>query len=119
VDYQIRLTKDGLADAKALPKNAKNFLGKEIKRLLTKDPIGCSDPLDPPLEKYRSCYIGDYRVVFHVDNDLPAIAIAGIGKHSRNGKADIYKKLEAIAINGQLAQRILATLKGLTDDSST
>lgn len=115
MEYEIRLTDDGLADVKALRKNVKNHLGKEIKRLLTKDPNGNSLPLDPPLDKYRSCHIGDYRVIFYVADDLPAIAIAGVGKHSQEANKDIYKKLEAISASGQLAEKILATLRGFTD----
>ena len=118
MEYQIRLTDDGLADAKALPKNVRNHIGKEIKRLLTTDPIGSSSKLDPPLEMYRSCHIGDYRIIFHLPDDLPAIAIAGIGKHSSDASKDIYKKLEALVTNGELAKHILTTLRNFTNPST-
>ena len=112
--YVIRFADEGLEDAKALPKNVRNHLKKEILKRIGKDPIGCSDELKPPLEKFRSCHIGDYRVVFYLAEDIRAIAIAGIGKHSKETAKDVYKKLENLVSQGKLAEKILATLRGFT-----
>ena len=68
--------------------------------------------LRPPLEKYRSCHIGDYRVVFYLAEDVRSVAIAGIGKHSKEATKDVYKKLEGLVSQGKLAEKILATLRG-------
>lgn len=110
--YVIRFTDQGLEDVKALPKSVRNHLKKEILSRIGKDPIGCSDRLNRPLEKYRSCHIGDYRVVFYLAEDIRSVAIAGIGKHSQDTAKDIYKKLESLADQGKLAEKILATLRG-------
>jgi len=85
---------------------------KEIPMRLSKDPIANSLPLNPPLEKFRSCHIGEHRVVFHVSADVGAIGIVGIGKHSTSAEADVYKKLEKLAQQGALAQQLLAALRG-------
>ena len=112
--YSIFFTAEGLQDAKSLPKNVKNSLKKEIPERLTRDPIGNSLPLNPPLELYRSCHIGEYRVLIYLAEDIRAIAIAGIGKHSEEAKKDVYKKLETLVTRGQLVEKILATLRGFT-----
>ena len=64
--YVIKFTDDGLQDVRALPKNVKNFMKKELRARLSKDPLSGSLPLNPPLGKFRSCHIGEYRVLFHV-----------------------------------------------------
>lgn len=110
--YLIRFTDEGLQDVKALPKNVRNHMKKEILERIGKDPKGCSDELKPPLEKYRSCHIGDYRIVFYLAEDIRSVAIAGIGKHSKESSQDVYKKLESLVGQGKLAEKILATLRG-------
>jgi len=112
--YLVRFTVEGLEDVKGLPRNARNRLKKEIPERIGQDPNGCSDPLRPPLEKYRSCHIGEYRVVFYVADDIRSVAIAGIGKHSKQASKDIYKRLETVVSQGKLAEKILAALRGFT-----
>ena len=68
--YVIRFTDEGLEDAKALPRSVRNHLKKEILEQIGKDPAACSDELKPPLEKYRSCHIGDYRLVLYLAEDI-------------------------------------------------
>src|SRR5712692_1339469 len=94
MSYVIRFTDEGLKDVKALPKNVRSHLKREILKRIGKDPRGCSYELKPPLEKYRSCHIADYRVVFYLAEDIRSVAIAGIGKHSKDVSKDVYKKLE-------------------------
>ena len=115
--YFIRFTDEGLQDVKALPRNVQNHLKKEILKRIGKDPTGCSLELKPPLEKYSSCHIGDYRVVFYLAEDIRSVAIAGIGKHSKDAKKDVYKKLEGLVRQGKLAEKILATLRGFNQDA--
>jgi mRNA-degrading endonuclease RelE of RelBE toxin-antitoxin system len=110
--YDIRFTEEGLEDVQALPKNIRNYLKKEVLRQIATDPNGCSVELKSPLEKYRSCHIGDYRVLFYVAEDIRSVAIARIGRHSKEASKDIYKKLESLAAQGKLAEKILATLRG-------
>ena len=44
--------------------------------------------------------------------DIHAIAIAGVGKHSANPELDVYRKLEKLVRQGALAERLLAALRG-------
>jgi hypothetical protein len=53
-------------------------------------------------------------VVLKIYDDLRAIAIAGVGERDHNSDRDIYKKLEALAIKGKLAEQVLLTLRGFT-----
>jgi mRNA-degrading endonuclease RelE of RelBE toxin-antitoxin system len=113
--YRIEFTKDGLEDAKALPKSVKNSLAKQLKSKLATDPIGCSEQLREPLVGWRSFHYAKYRVIFRSYEDLKIIAIAAIGKHSSRATEDVYRKLETLARSGQLADGILATLLSFSD----
>jgi len=115
--YSIKFHETGRDDFKALPKNVRTHLKKRLPELLGRDPIACSDGLRPPLEIFRSCHIGNYRVVFYIAEDIRAVAIAGIGKHSPDAKKDIYRKLEHLVTKGRLAKKVLDVLKGLGHES--
>ena len=112
--YVIQFTDDGLGDARALPKNTRNSLRKEIQQKLARDPYGCSSELDEPLKGWRSFHHRNYRVVFKVYDDLRAMAIAGMGRRLPPSRSDIYKKLEALALEGKLAERVLKALRGFS-----
>lgn len=112
--YSIQFTADGLKDAKALPKNVKNSLARELRNKLAKDPAGCSEELREPLTGWRSFHSGKYRLIFKLYEDLQIIAIAGIGKHSLQPSHDVYRRLELVARRGRLAESILATLRSFS-----
>lgn len=112
--YVIRFTEDGLADIKALPKNVRNFLKKEIQGRLARDAYGSSTELNEPLEGWRSFRCGKYRIVFKVYEDLKLIAIAGVGERLPQSRSDTYRKLEALVRKGKLAEKVLAALRGFS-----
>lgn len=115
--YAVKFTDAGLADVKALPKNAKNFLKREIERKLMRDPSAHSKELDEPLKGWRSFSGKKYRVVFRIYQDLKIIAVAGIGERLPQSRSDIYRKLQALAAEGKLAQAVLKTLREFSSGS--
>lgn len=117
--YRVQFTDDGLADVKALPKNVRNFLRKEIGEKLARDPRGCSIELREPLRDWRSFSCQKYRVVFRVYDDRKVVAIAGVGKRLPQSRQDIYKKLERLAAEGRLAEKVLRTLRGFSSSVSS
>jgi mRNA-degrading endonuclease RelE of RelBE toxin-antitoxin system len=108
--YSSKFTTDALNDLKKLPKNVKNSLKKEFEKKIHVDPVGCSEPLTDPLEKYRSFHFGDYRVVYRVFENLRAVSVVGIGKKSKSHQTDLYEKLEKLARAGKLAESLLRSL---------
>src|SRR6266508_5853596 len=102
--FVLKFTDFGLADVKALPKNVRNALKKELLKKVSKDPKGCSENLSGPLKEFRSFHFGKHRVVYRVFEDLRAVAIVGIGAHSANAKADIYRRLEVLVGTGRVAE---------------
>ncbi len=90
-----------------------NALKKALRNKVAPDPYGCSQELREPLAGWRSFHFGEYRVIYKVFDDLPAVGIAGVGKHDAKATRDIYRRLEAVAKTGKLAETVLTTLKGL------
>ena len=109
--YRSQFTSDALQDIKGLPKNVRNALKKEFQKKIHIDPVGCSEPLTGQLEGFRSFHYGDYRVVYRVFEKLGAVSVVAIGKQDEGHQAEIYKKLEALASKGKLAEAVLRTLR--------
>lgn len=112
--YILKFTKGGLADVKSLPKHVKNSLKAELLGKLAVDPLSCSTPLTSALEGWRSFHWQDWRVVFKVYPDLNAIGIEAVGKHDSDASLDVYKKLEQVAWNGKIAERLLVAIRSFT-----
>jgi mRNA-degrading endonuclease RelE of RelBE toxin-antitoxin system len=78
------------------------------------DPLGCSKELQRELHGYCSFTWQEYRVVFRIFDDLLAVAIVGVGPRSPQSAENIYRKLEALARTGELAQGVLFSIRGFT-----
>jgi mRNA-degrading endonuclease RelE of RelBE toxin-antitoxin system len=106
-----RFTPEALNDIGKLPRNIKNALKKEFKKRIQPDPIGCSVELSEPLRGFRSFHLGKVRVIFRVYEDRKTIAVVGGGERTPTSESDIYKKLEKLASQGKLADKVLAALR--------
>ena len=81
---------------------------------MASDPVGCSHELHGDLQGYRSFKWKQYHVVYKVFDDPLAIAVVGVGLRSSPSAQNIYRKLEALARTGELAQGVLFSLRGFT-----
>jgi mRNA-degrading endonuclease RelE of RelBE toxin-antitoxin system len=112
--YELYFTEDGMADVRALPRNTRNSLKKLLIQRLASDPQGHSTELKSPLEAFRSLHWKKYRIVFKVYEELRAIAIVGVGERQPQTTSDLYRRLEKLAAQGRLAERVMATLRGFS-----
>lgn len=108
--YQVRFTPPAAEDVQALPKNFRNSLRKEFQNLAA-DPMGSSLQLREPLEGWRSYHWRNYRILFMVFEELPTIAVAAVGKRRSGSQTDVYRKLERLAQQGKLAEKLLRALR--------
>ena len=117
--FVLKFTGDAVADVKTLiPKHLKGPLQKELAEKVAVDPAGCSHGLHEDLDGYRSFIWQDYRIVYKVFDDLKAVAVVGVGLRSPQSTENIYRKLEALARTGKLAQGVLFSLRGFTKSAS-
>ena len=108
--YQVRFTREALEDVKALPKNVRNSLKKEIPQLAA-NPMGSSLPLREPLQGWRSYHWRNYRIIFMAFEESQTIAVAAVGKRHPSSHSDIYRKLERLAQEGRLAEKVLKIVR--------
>ncbi len=107
--YGIGFTAEAHSDIKALPKNVRNSLRKEIEKLAA-DPVGPSLNLRDPLQGWRSYHWRGYRIIFAVLEDRETVVIAAVGKRLPQSQADVYRRLEGLAKEGKLAEAILRAM---------
>ena len=73
-------------DLPSIPQNIKSRIKKAIEQRLLTDPIRFGAPLRKGLQGYRKLRVGDYRVIYKIDNDN--IIIFKIGH-----RKEVYSKV--------------------------
>ncbi len=81
--YKILITKRALKDLEKIGSKEKTRIGDKIK-LLTNDPIGSSKKLSTPIIGSYRFRVGDYRVIFDIEDGKVIVLRIGHRK-------DIYK----------------------------
>ena len=81
--YKILITKRALKDLEKIDSKEKTRIGDKIK-FLTNDPIGCSKKLSTTIIGSYRFRVGDYRVIFDIEDDKVIVLRIGHRK-------DIYK----------------------------
>lgn len=113
--HVLQFTSDAVADVKTvIPKYLKGPLRKALLEKVASDPVGCSHELHGDLQGYRSFTWQRYRVVYKVFDHPLAVAVVGVGLRSPQSAQNIYRKLEALARTGELAEGVLFSLRGFT-----
>ena len=74
-------------DIPALPKRMRDLIRRAIEERLTVEPIGLGKPLRYSFVGHRRLRVGDYRIVYRVEQKLRRVIIVGI-KHRK----DIYEE---------------------------
>ncbi len=70
-------------DIPALPKTARDRIKRAIETRLTMDPFGLGKPLRYSFKGHRRIRVGDYRIIYRVDNDLKMVTVILI-KHRKH-----------------------------------
>lgn len=112
--YSSKFTDGALEDIRKLSKNVRNALKKEFQKKIHVDPVSCSEELSGILGDFRSLHYGDYRVVYRVFADIKTVSVVGVGKKNRDHRTDLYKRLEALARKGRLADAVLETYRSIS-----
>lgn len=73
----------------SLPKAVQKVLGKAIKERLEVDPVSYGKPLRYSLKGHRRLRVGDYRIVYRIDDKKKTVLIVAI-----DHRKDIYDKFD-------------------------
>ena len=74
-------------DIPRLPKSVRNLIKRAIEERLAIDPVGLGKPLRYSLKGHRRLRVGDYRIVYRIDQDEQLVTIVVI-KHRK----DVYEE---------------------------
>ena len=83
IEYLENVVSDDIPN---LPKTVRNLIKRAIETRLTVEPIGLGKPLRYSFVGHRRIRVGDYRIVYRVNNDTHVVTIVFI-KHRK----DVYK----------------------------
>ena len=87
VKYQIRYIEEVVKKhIPALPTSARDLIKRAIEERLMIDPIRLGKPLRHSLKGHRRLRVGDYRVVYRIENDALTVVVVAI-KHRK----DVYE----------------------------
>jgi mRNA interferase RelE/StbE len=67
MSYQISYHPDVQKDLADLPKNIKDRIQRAIEERLMKDPVKYGNPLRKSLRGYRKLRVGDYRIIYRIE----------------------------------------------------
>ncbi len=81
------IDEDALEQFKALPKAVKQTLGKAMREKLEVDPVSFGKPLRYSLKGHRRLRVGDYRIVYRINEDKRMVIIVPI-----DHRKDIYEQ---------------------------
>lgn len=95
-------------------KNVRKALKKEFQKKIHVEPVGCSKELSGILGDFWSFHYGDYRVVYRLFADIKTVSVVGAGKKHKDHRTDFYKRLEALARKGRLADAVLETYRTIS-----
>lgn len=84
IDYLKTVTDE---DIPALPTTARARIKKAIEDRLMTDPVGFGKPLRYSFKGHRRLRVGDYRVIYRIDNKTHTVIIAVI-KHRKDAYED-------------------------------
>ena len=70
-------------DIPSLPITARDRIKRAIETRLSADPIGLGKPLRYSFKGHRRIRVGDYRIIYRVDNDKKTVTIILI-KHRKH-----------------------------------
>jgi mRNA interferase RelE/StbE len=70
-------------DIPTLPKTVRDRIKRAIETRLSMDPVGLGKPLRYSFKGHRRIRVGDYRVIYRVDNDSKMVTVILI-KHRKH-----------------------------------
>jgi mRNA-degrading endonuclease RelE of RelBE toxin-antitoxin system len=111
--YSVVFTRDAFADVKALDGSVKNRLRKVLTQKLAMDPAGYGLPLRSPLNLYWKHEFSAHRVIYRIYEERKLLVICAVGPRKQGDAADVYKRFQALAGTGKVAQQIADVLANL------
>jgi mRNA-degrading endonuclease RelE of RelBE toxin-antitoxin system len=111
--FELRYTPDAAADVRRLDGSILRQLRKVLEKKLAADPEGYGLPLRGPLANYWKHQFGNHRIIYRIYSESRTVVICAVGVRKQSDVEDIYRRLEAVAKTGRLAEQLSSVLKNL------
>jgi len=112
-EYSIVFTGEAFGDVKALDGNVKIKLKKALAKKLAVDPKGYGLPLRSPLQYYWKHEFAAHRIIYRIYDEKQLVVVCAVGPRKQGDAADVYKRFQALAETGKVAQQIAEVLGSL------
>lgn len=77
--YKVEYLESVKEDIKSISKTNKDHIRKAIEKKLAANPIEFGKPLQYSLKGLRRLRVGDYRIIFQIEEDAKVVLIVKIG----------------------------------------
>jgi mRNA interferase RelE/StbE len=91
--YRVEFADETKKELRDLGHVAASEILAAVEKKLTVDPEGYGDPLRKDLSGYYKLPVGQWRVVYHVDDDLVLVLVLAVGKRAEGDRENIYSQL--------------------------
>jgi mRNA interferase RelE/StbE len=91
--YRVEFADETKKEFRALGHVAAAEILDAVEKKLTVDPEGYGDPLRKDLSGYFKLAVGQWRVVYHVDDDLVLVLVLAVGKRAEGDRENIYDQV--------------------------
>jgi len=91
--YRVEFADETKKELRDLGHVAAGEILAAVEKKLTVDPEGYGDPLRKDLSGYFKLAVGQWRVVYHVDDDLVLVLVLAVGKRAEGDRENIYDQI--------------------------
>ncbi len=117
--YTILFTDDAKLEISSLDGSIKKQLRNVLEKKLAIAPTEYGNTLRGILTGFWSHHFASHRVIYRIYNEKRLVVVCAVGLRQGVHKSDVYKRLEAIAKTGRLAEKIKDVLQRLDADRKT
>jgi mRNA interferase RelE/StbE len=97
--YRVRFADETKKEFRKLGNAARVDILRAVKKKLTKKPSDYGEPLIRELVGYRKLPVGQWRVVYHVDEGEILVLVLAVGKRAEGNHENIYDQITQDDLN--------------------
>lgn len=110
--FQVRFADETKKEFRDLGHSARADILSAVQKKLTTKPLDDGEPLIRDLIGYRKLPVGQWRVVYHVEEQMVLVLVLAVGKRAEGDHENIYDQISG----GDLAERREAVLQAIEEE---
>lgn len=110
--FQVRFADETKKEFRDLGHSARADILSAVQKKLTTKPMDYGEPLVRDLMGYRKLPVGQWRVVYHVEEQMVLVLVLAVGKRAEGDHENIYDQVSG----GDMDERREAALRALEEE---